>query len=70
VLAEGRAQLGPAGTVDELTPLFASKYAAMLGNESSLEQWRSTFSLPVLVTVSRIVAWTRQDGQLRYRSVP
>jgi PPOX class probable F420-dependent enzyme len=70
VLAEGRARLGPAGTVDQLAPLFAGKYAAMLGNGSSLEQWRSTFSLPVLVTVSRIVAWTRQDGQVRYRSVP
>jgi PPOX class probable F420-dependent enzyme len=70
VLAEGRARLGPAARVEQLAPLFASKYAAMLGNESGLEQWRSTFSLPVLVTVSRIVAWTRQDGQLRYRSVP
>ena len=70
VLAEGRARLGSAARVEQLAPLFASKYAAMLGTGSSLEQWRSTFSLPVLVTVSRIVAWTRQDGQLRYRSVP
>ena len=70
VLAEGRARLGPAARVEQLAPLFAGKYAAMLGTGSSLEQWRSTFSLPVLVTVSRIVAWTRQDGQVRYRSVP
>ena len=71
VLAEGQARLGAAGTAELIAPLFASKYAAMLGgDESSLEQWRSTFSTPVLVTVSRIVAWTRQDGQLRYRSVP
>jgi PPOX class probable F420-dependent enzyme len=70
VLAEGRARLGPAGRVEQIAPLFASKYAAMLGSESGLEQWRSTFSLPVLVTVSRIVAWTRHGGQLRYRSVP
>ena len=28
------------------------------------------FSIPVLVTVSKIVAWTRQGGQLRYRTVP
>jgi hypothetical protein len=28
------------------------------------------FSTPVLVTVSRIVAWTRRDGQLHYRTVP
>ena len=70
VLAEGSARLGGASTVEQIAPLFASKYAAMLGSESSLEQWRTTFSMPVLVTVSRIVAWTRRDGQLRYRSVP
>jgi hypothetical protein len=61
---------GSAGTVAQLAPLFAGRYAAMLGTESGLDQWRSTFSLPVLVTVARIVAWARQDGQLRYRSVP
>ena len=70
VLTEGRARLGVADAVEQIAPLFASKYAAMLGGEPSLAQWRNTFSLPVLVTVSRIVAWTRQDGQLRYRSVP
>lgn len=70
VLTEGRARLGMADGVERIAPLFASKYAAMLGGESSLEQWRSAFSTPVLVTVSRIVAWTRQDGELRQRSVP
>ena len=40
VLAEGRAQLGAAGAAKRIAPLFASKYAAMLGSESSLEQWR------------------------------
>jgi PPOX class probable F420-dependent enzyme len=70
VLAEGQARVGAAGADEQLAPLFARKYAALLGSESSLDQWRSTFSMPVLVTVSRIVAWTRQDGQLRYRSVP
>ena len=70
VLAEGRAQLGVGAAVEELGRLFAGKYAAMLGSNTSLEQWRSTFSVPVLVTVSRIVTWTRQNGQLRYRSVP
>ena len=70
VLAEGRAQAGAAGAAEQITPLFARKYAALLGRESSLDQWRSTFSMPVLITVSKIVAWTRQDGQLRYRSVP
>ena len=70
VLAEGHAQVVTEAAVERLAPLFAGKYAAMLGDEPSLAQWRNTFSLPVLVTVSRIVAWTRQDGQLRYRSVP
>ena len=70
VLAEGRARVGAAGADEQLAPLFARKYAALLGSESSFDQWRSTFSMPVLVTVSRIVAWTRQDGRLRYRSVP
>ncbi len=70
VLPEGRPRLGVADAVEQIAQLFATKYAAMLGSESSQEQWRNTFSTPVLVTVSKIVAWTRQDSQLRYRSVP
>jgi PPOX class probable F420-dependent enzyme len=69
VLADGRAQLGMTDAVGQLAPLFARKYAAMLG-EAGLGQWRNAFSAPVLVTVSRIVAWTREDGEVRYRSVP
>ena len=69
VLAEGHALLAAADAVEEMARPFAGKYVPMLGN-TSLEQWRSTFSVPVLVTVSRIVTWTRQNGQLRYRSVP
>lgn len=70
VLAEGQAVVGAADAAKQFAPLFARKYAAVLGSESGLDQWRSTFSMPVLVTVSKIVAWTRQEGQLRYRSVP
>jgi PPOX class probable F420-dependent enzyme len=70
VLAEGKAREGANGAAERIAPLFARKYAALLGTESSFDQWRSMFSVPVLVTVSKIVAWTRQDGQLRYRSVP
>jgi PPOX class probable F420-dependent enzyme len=70
VLTEGRARLGVDETVEQIAPLFAGKYAAMLGSESILAQWRNTFAAPVLVAVSRIVAWQRQDGQLRYRSTP
>lgn len=70
VLAEGHALLDATGAVEEIAGPFAGKYAAMLGSNGSLEQWRSTFSVPVLITVSRIVTWTPQNGQLRYRSVP
>jgi hypothetical protein len=70
VLAEGQAVVAAAGAIEQFTPLFARKYAALLGRDSGFDQWRSTFSMPVIVTVSKIVAWTRQDGQLRYRSVP
>jgi PPOX class probable F420-dependent enzyme len=71
VLAEGRARVGTASAVEQIAPLFARKYAALLGSdESDFDQWRSTFSTPVLVTVSRLVSWARVDGQLRYRSVP
>jgi PPOX class probable F420-dependent enzyme len=72
VLAEGRAEVGvetaPEGLA-EMAGAFGEKYAGMLGG-GGLGQWRETFSVPILVTVSKIVAWRRQDGQLRYRSVP
>jgi PPOX class probable F420-dependent enzyme len=70
VLAEGHAQLNGIDTGGGIARLFADKYRAMLGDAASLEKWKDTFSVPVLVTVSRIVAWTRRDGQLHYRSVP
>ena len=43
VLAEGRARVGAAGADEQLAPLFARKYAALLGSESGLDQWQSTF---------------------------
>jgi PPOX class probable F420-dependent enzyme len=79
VLAEGQAVVGAAPAVEELAGAFGAKYAAMLGNGNpdpdrdpagGLAQWRATFSVPILVTVSKIVAWRRQSGQLAYRSVP
>jgi hypothetical protein len=69
VLAEGRAEVGPVPAAAEMAGTFGEKYAGMLGG-GGLGQWRETFSVPILVTVSKIVAWRRQDGQLRYRSVP
>jgi PPOX class probable F420-dependent enzyme len=79
VLAEGQAVVGEAQAVEELAGAFGAKYAAMLGApapapgptpDGALAQWRETFSVPILVTVSKIVAWRRQAGQLAYRSVP
>ena len=69
VLAEGRAEVGSARAAAEMAGAFGEKYAGMLGG-GGLAQWRETFSVPILVTVSKIVAWRRQDGQLFYRSVP
>jgi len=69
VLAEGRAEVGSASAAAEMAGAFGEKYAGRLGG-AGLGQWRETFSVPILVTVSKIVAWRRQDGQLFYRSVP
>jgi PPOX class probable F420-dependent enzyme len=72
VLAEGQAAVGAEDGREgwpELAGAFGDKYAGMLG-DGGLGQWRETFSVPILVTVSRIVAWRRQEGQLAYRSVP
>jgi PPOX class probable F420-dependent enzyme len=69
VLAEGQAVMGAPSAVAELAAAFGDKYRAMLGI-GGLEQWRETFSVPILITVSKIVAWRRQEGQLAHRSVP
>lgn len=70
VIADGDARMGLEGAVDAMAPLLARKYAAVLGTDAGFTQWRNTFSVPVIVTVSRIVAWTRRGSELRYRSVP
>ena len=71
VMAEGRAERATDTTpgVRSLTAGFARKYTSRLDTRS-FEDWRSMFSEPILVTVSRIVAWTRKKGELLYRSVP
>lgn len=71
VLADGRARLDAAEeAVADMAVLFGRKYLPVLGSQAALQQWRGTFCTPVLVTVARIVAWTRRDGQLHYRTVP
>lgn len=71
VIAEGLASC-PAAVAPEvlaLTGSFEAKYAPLLG-ATSFDEWRSTFSRPLLVTVTRIVAWTRDEAGVRYRVVP
>ena len=69
VLAEGRAEVVPDSALGPMTASFAEKYSELLTGQS-FESWRATFSVPVLVTVSKVVAWTRKEGQLSYRAVP
>jgi|SRR5437016_6544294 len=71
VMAEGRASrpVDTTTAVQAMVPAFAHKYSELM-QVPSFDDWRSTFSEPILVTVSRVVAWTRRGGELRYRSVP
>ena len=71
VLAEGRAELiaGAERHPDLLAGEFREKYARSLG-AMSFDQWRSTFSQPLLIHVNRITAWTRTAEGVAYRVVP
>jgi len=71
VVAEGRATV--VSRADEhphfLAAKFREKYSLSLGS-TSFEDWRVTFSQPLLVHVQRITAWTRTDAGVAYRVVP
>ena len=71
VLAEGRAELiaGADRHPHFLAAKFREKYAQSLGT-TPFEQWRSTFSQPLLIHVERIIAWTRTASGIAYRVVP
>jgi hypothetical protein len=71
VLAEGRAELiaGAERHPHFLAGEFREKYARSLG-AMSFDQWRSTFSQPLLIHVNRITAWTRTAEGVAYRVVP
>ena len=71
VLAEGRAKLITAAGEHPhfLAGQFRQKYSSSLG-DTSFEDWRSTFSQPVLIHVDRIMAWTRTATGLASRTVP
>jgi PPOX class probable F420-dependent enzyme len=71
VLAEGRAELiaGADRHPHFLASKLREKCAQSLG-AMSFEQWRSTFSQPLLIHVNRIIAWTRTATGVAYRVVP
>jgi PPOX class probable F420-dependent enzyme len=71
VLAEGRVTVlsGADQHPHFLAAKFRDKYAQSLGS-TSFEEWRATFSQPLLVHVQRITAWTRTAGGVAYRVVP
>ena len=71
VLAEGRAELitGADRHPHFLAGKFREKYAQSM-DAMSFDQWRSTFSQPLLVHVERIIAWTRTAAGVAYRVVP
>ena len=71
VLAEGRATLvtGAGQHPHFLAAKFREKYTQSLG-DTPFEQWRATFSQPLLIHVQRIAAWTRTATGVAYRVVP
>ncbi|HUC25628.1 MAG TPA: pyridoxamine 5'-phosphate oxidase family protein [Streptosporangiaceae bacterium] len=71
VLAEGRVTVlsGADQHPHFLAAKFRDKYAQSLGSRS-FEEWRATFSQPLLVHVQRITAWTRTADGVAYRVVP
>jgi|SRR5271165_6391895 len=71
VLAEGRATLvtGAGQHPHFLAAKFREKYAQSL-DDTSFEQWRATFTQPLLIHVQRITAWTRTGTGIAYRVVP
>lgn len=71
VVAEGRATLvtGAGQHPHFLAAKFREKCAQAL-DATSFEEWRATFSQPLLVHVQRITAWTRTATGVAYRVVP
>jgi PPOX class probable F420-dependent enzyme len=71
VLAEGRATLVTRADQHPhfLAAKFREKYAQSLG-DTSFEDWRTTFSQPLLIHVQRITSWTPAPEGIAYRVVP
>lgn len=69
VTGSGRAKLSEFGRVEKALDAFGRKYAPMLGGQP-LDAWLMTFSLPIVVTLDRLVAWRNTADGLEYRSLP
>ena len=69
VTGSGRARLSEFGKVEKALDAFGRKYAPMLGDQP-LDAWLMTFSLPIVVTLDRFVAWRSTSAGLEYRSLP
>lgn len=71
VLAEGRATVvtGASQHPHFLAGKFREKYAQSMGT-APFDQWRATFSQPLLIHVQRIIAWTPAAAGVAYRVVP
>ena len=69
VLVDARAQLVDDDHPEVLraTERFVPKYAALM--EDGFETWRRTFSQAIVLVPTKIVAWSKPGGQLRYVSI-
>lgn len=68
VLGEGDAELVDRTAVSNVLPDFERKYRPMLAGQS-FNQWLDT-SQPIVVRLSKIIAWTRTPSGLDYHSIP
>ena len=69
VIIEGRAGFADLDA-DEVRPraaAFAAKYEPL--RAGSFEEWVEGFAQPVLIDAERIVAWSKPEGELRFRVV-
>ncbi|GAA4891789.1 pyridoxamine 5'-phosphate oxidase family protein [Actinomycetospora straminea] len=69
VTGSGHAVLTQFGRVERALDAFGRKYGPVLG-EQPLDAWLMTFSLPIVVTLDRLVAWRSTSAGLEYASLP
>lgn len=68
VLGEGDAHLIDNPATTDVLAGFELKYRPMLANQP-IAQWLATFSQPIEVTLTKIIAWTRTPDGLDYHSI-